>query len=368
MYISKAKAQLILDQPFFASILLSLPMIEDLSIPTLATNGNEVRYNPEFMKSLSLGETVFALAHETLHCVFQHMHRRNGRNANQWNIAADYIINDLLIKDKIGKTIQGALVDSSLVAKGKTTEGVFDLLPAETENKKQGDKDNGGSLDQVSDASNDPAENAVQASEMKVKVIQAINAAKMCGKFSGNLQRVLGPLTKTRVDWRAVLRNFLSERAKLSPSYSKPKRRFLADDIYLPSLTGEKLGSVVIAIDCSGSIDEKLLSKFSTEIKAICSDATPSQIDILYFDTEVLKHETFIDGEEIKMNPIGGGGTAFSPVFKYIDEKGLAPIACVFLTDLCCSDFGDAPPYPVLWASTEESGSAPFGDVISIAS
>ena len=100
----KAKAALILDQPFFASILLSMPMIEDTNILTMATNGDEIRYNPKFLDTLGLPETVFVLAHETMHCVFQHMTRRGTRDHNKWNIAGDYVINDLLAQERVGRS------------------------------------------------------------------------------------------------------------------------------------------------------------------------------------------------------------------------------------------------------------------------
>jgi predicted metal-dependent peptidase len=362
--LAKAKATLILDHPFFASLLLSMPMIIDESVKTMATNGDEVRINPQFVDKLTLPETVFVLAHETMHCVFQHMHRRGDRQHNRWNQAADYIINDTIVNERIGSMPQGCLHNSKLVQQGDgTTEGVYKLLPEVNEGKSPGDK--GGALDDVNDAAQDQATMSQKESEMRVKIVQASNAAKMQGKLSGGMERIVKQFTKSHVDWRAVLRRFLSERAKVEYSYARPKRRFLADDINLPSLSGEKLGSVVVAVDCSGSINEEVLGKFSVEVNAICQDVHPSMIHVVYFDSEVLKQDTYIGDEEIKLKPVGGGGTAFSPVFKHIEDQDLNPIAIVFLTDLECDDFGPAPYAPVLWASTHE-GTAPFGEVVLI--
>lgn len=364
--ITKAKSVLVIEQPFFASIFLSLPMREDNSIPTMATDGDEIRYNSEFMSKLTLSETVFILAHETLHCVFQHMTRRGTRNANRWNIAADYIINDLLVSEKIGSVIKGALIDSLLVKQGKnTTEGVYDLLPESDGDKNAGDIFGGGSLDEVEDAGKDPIETSQKENEMRVKIVQAANAAKMQGKLSANMTRIVGELTASRVDWRSVLRRFLSDKAKVDLSYAKPKRRFLAEDFYLPSLVGEKLGTIVVAVDCSGSVDEKLLTEFSNEIKAIVSDVSPSMTHVIYFDSEVLNQTSFGPDDDVVIKPHGGGGTAFSPIFKHIDKSNLEPMAVVILTDLECSDFGSEPSYPVMWAATQK-GNAPFGETLLI--
>lgn len=364
--LTKAKAQLILDQPFFASLLFSMPMIEDGSLPTLATNGEEIRYNPVFLSKLTVSETVFVLAHETLHCVFQHMTRRGSRDANRWNIAADYVINETLITEKIGAMPAGCLRDSGLVKQGNgTTEGVYNLLPEESEEKKSGaDHGNGGAMDTVEDAAGDEATQAQKDAEMRVKIVQAGNAARMMGKLSAGMERIVKGATRSKTDWKAILRRFLTERTKTDWTYAKPKRRFLADEIYLPGLTGEKLESVVIAIDCSGSIDEKLLAEFAAEIKGIIEDTSPTAAHVVYFDSEVLKHDTFTAEDAVEVKPIGGGGTAFEPIWKFISEKDLNPAACVVLTDLYGS-FGNAPEFPVLWASISDQ-TAPFGETVRL--
>jgi predicted metal-dependent peptidase len=375
LQILKARSCLVIDQPFFASILLPMPMHESTDIDTFGTDGDSIIYNPNFANELTQEETTFILAHEVLHCVFDHMGRRGNKNHNKWNIAADYIINDLLVNEKIGTMPKGGLLDSKIVAKGNgTAEGVYNILPKDAENKKPGSK--GGSLDSVSDSGSkqgkkkvDAAKIAEKSAKMKVRVIQARNAAKMQGTLSMGMERLLVEVLKPIVDWKNVLRRFISEKSKTEYSFARPKRRFLSQDLYLPSLNGEILGKIVIAVDCSGSIDDRLLNKFSAEINAIREDSSPSLIEVHYFDTTVLKTETFEAETGIKLNPIGGGGTAFSPVFKKINESETAPIACIFLTDLVCSDFGPCPAYPVLWTVLEKSNrtpQAPFGEIVQV--
>jgi predicted metal-dependent peptidase len=363
-YLSKAKASLILDHPFFASLLFSMDLIEDKTVKTLATNGEFIKYNPEYVAKLDISETIFVLAHETMHCVFQHMHRRGGRDAGRWNIAADYVINDLLIRDKVGAMPTGGLHNPDLVKQGNgTTEGVYNLIP-ESENGK-GPGEPGGAMDEVQDAAQDQAGMAQKEAEMRVKIVQAANAAKSCGKLSAGVSRLVKEFTKTRTDWHSVLRRFLSERTKTDLSYARPRRRYLAEDIYLPSLLGEKMGSVVVAVDCSGSVDERLLKLFAAEIKAIHEDIQPSETHIVYFDSRVLKHDQYSSEDSVEIQPMGGGGTAFSPVFEYLSEHNIVPAACVFLTDLYCDDFGDIPDFPVLWATVGHE-KAPFGEILKI--
>lgn len=387
--IAKARAGLIIDQPFFASLLLPMPIYETDQVETFATDGESIIYNPQWAETLTQAETTFVMAHETLHCVFDHMGRRETRSPNRWNQAADYIINDLLVKERIGSMPKGGLLDSSLVLQGKgTAEGVYKLLPESSEGNKPGKP--GGSLDNVMDgkivvspdsksgsggviitvAKLDPSEKQQRSTDRKIRTIQATNAAKMQGKLSANLDRLLSDALKPIVDWREVLRRFVSDRAKVDYSFSRPKRRFLADDLYLPSLTGEKMGILAVAVDCSGSVDKKLLAKFSAEVNAIKQDVHPARIDVVYFDSKVLHTESFEPDEDLVIRACGGGGTNFSPVFQCINAMPDQPVACVFLTDLQCSDFGDAPAYPVLWTVLEGKtpgiDAAPFGEVLKV--
>lgn len=374
--ILKAKSAIIIDHPFFATILLATPITESDKIPTMATDGDSILYNAKFTDSLTVDETIFVLCHEVLHCVFDHMGRRSARTPNRWNQAADYVINEILQNDNIGSMPVGALYNPNLTKKAKgTTEGVYNLLPESAEKKNAGTK--GGALDQVFDSGTkngtqgtDAATLSEKSSGMRVKVAQAKNVAKSQGKLSDNLKRVVDDFTKPKVDWREVLRNFVSEKVKLESTWAKPKRRFLGSDLYLPSLNGEKLGRITVAVDCSGSVDQKLLTAFSSEIQGIRDSLYPSKIEVIYFDSKVCFEETIEEGQDVKLTPHGGGGTAFSPIFKKISEKEEQPLCTIVLTDLICDDFGNAPNYPVLWCVLEGVlegySETPFGEIIEV--
>lgn len=374
--LSKAKAALILDNPFFASILLSMPFVESKEIQTFATDGETIKINPEFLETLTVAEITFVLAHETLHCIFEHMMRVGEKDAENWNIATDYIINDLLTKEQgVGTMPAMGLLNPKLVADGGyTAEGVYNLLPVKPKAPKGTPKPKQGTgprpLDELIQPSQDEAVLAEKSASMKVKVAQARNAAKMRGSLSSGLDRLLDDCLHSETPWKDVLRNFISQKAKIDLSYAKPNRRFLGEDVPFPSLIGEKLGPVLIAVDCSGSISPALLGDFESEIKAIIQDVSPSQIEIFYFDASVVKTESYSREtfDSMKLKPVGGGGTAFSPIFEKALELEIQPVACVVLTDLCCDDFGPVPDFPVLWASTERrpdvKRALPFGETI----
>jgi predicted metal-dependent peptidase len=87
---------------------------------------------------------------------------------------------------------------------------------------------------------------------------------------------------------------------------------------------------------------------------------------VVYCDEVVNDAQEFGPSEPITLEPKGGGGTNFRPVFDWVEKNGVAPACLVYLTDLCCTEFPDATPgYPVLWV-TDSRRTAPFGETLRI--
>jgi predicted metal-dependent peptidase len=353
--LAKARTALVLEHPFVGNIALNMPFKIDYTCRTAATNGKEIRYNPHFMNDLNDEERKFVVAHECFHPMLDHNFRRGERQPKRWNHAADYVVNQLLTDEGIGKMPSFGLLNPQLYQSGGgTTDGIYNLLPEDLD---------GDSLDECEDGGDTPADQAQQEAEWKVRVAQAAQAAKMMGKMSAGLERLVGDVLKPKVDWRDVLRKFVEKAKTDQRSFARPNRRFIGQGLYLPSISGETLGEIAFAVDCSGSIDQKTIDQFAAEIHAVKDEGNPIAIHVIYFDSEVSHYDKFGRDDDLHIEPHGGGGTAFSPVFEYMQQHAIEPVACIFLTDLCCDDFGDAPQYPVLWVSTDE-GSAPFGEVV----
>jgi predicted metal-dependent peptidase len=358
--LAKAKTSLILEHPFIGTIALSMPFVLDYDIRTAATNGKRVAFNPDFITGLTDDELKFLVAHECLHPMLEHNYRRGARQPKRWNMAADYVINKLLTDDNIGRMPKVGLLDPNIYsAGGGTSEGIYNILPEQNED------DDGDMLDDCEDGEGSPAEQAQQQAEWKVKMAQAAQAAKMMGKLSGGMQRLVDEALTPKVDWRDVLQRFLVKCRNDSRSFSRFNRRFIAQGMYLPTVSGEAMGEVCFAVDCSGSIDQHTVNQFAAEINKVKEDLMPARIHVLYFDSEVSHVETYEPDDMLDIKPHGGGGTDFAPVFDKIVELGIDPVAVVFLTDLCCDSFGTQPDAPVLWVTTE-TGTAPFGEVVEM--
>lgn len=355
--LSVARAQLLLNkgQGFWGVLALRLKLVEDLGCKTLAVDGKNVFYNPEFVLSLSDSLCRSAMAHEVMHCVLDHMSRRTDRNPVKWNQAGDYAIN--LVLEEGGFEIgAGWLLDKRYV--GMSADDIYAQLPDPPED----DDKNGGALDDILPGITTTA--ATDAIEWQIAAVQAATAAKGQGKLPGSLERFVEQITETRVDWKAALRMFMTERAKDDYSWARPNRRYLSAGMYLPSLYSESMGEVVVAIDTSGSINQATLNAFGAEIKSIVDSTKPIMTRVIYCDAEINHVDEFTSEQELVFEMHGGGGTNFRPPFQYVEEQGIKPACLVYLTD-GYGPYGGEPDYPVLWCMTTKEV-APFGRTIPI--
>lgn len=363
--LAKAKTGLILEHPFIGTVALNMPFLLDFNIKTAATNGKNVKFNPNFLDMLNDEEVKFLVAHECMHPMLEHNYRRGSRQARRWNKAADYVINKLLVDESIGKMPKVGLYSDDIYKAGNgTSDGIYNILEDDGDGDEYGGV--GDPLDDCQDGDGTPAEQAQEQAEWKVRVAQAAQSAKMMGKLSANMERVVGEILQPKVDWRDVLQRFLVKCRTDNRSFARFNRRFLPQGLFLPSVSGEVMGEILVAVDCSGSIDDKTVAQFAGEIQAIKDDMTPTKVHVVYFDSEVSHYEVYEHDDALDIKPHGGGGTDFAPVFDYMVAHGIEPVAVVFLTDLCCNSFGIPPDCPVLWVSTEQDMSAPFGEIVEM--
>ena len=64
--LTRARTQLLLNQPFFGTLCLRLKLIAG-AVPTMATDGTRIVYDRAFVESLKPAELEAVLAHEVLH-------------------------------------------------------------------------------------------------------------------------------------------------------------------------------------------------------------------------------------------------------------------------------------------------------------
>ena len=415
--LTRARTQLLLNQPFFGTLCLRLKLMEG-GVPTMATDGRRILFNPEFVQSLQPEELQAVLAHEVLHCALGHHCRRGERDPQFWNEAADLAINPLLIANGFSLPA-GALIDpefenlsaeeiyarrlqpkcsgdnsspqessSHCGSGGSRQERSQEALPAPESTVQPQAQDQSAASTQAGRARNDPtrpgglgevidatdeadrpaseAERTRQQQEWTIAADQAVRSAKACGHEPNNIARPLAESRQSKQDWRSVLRDFVAARTPSDYRWNPPNRRFVSSGLYLPSVARTGLGTIVIGVDTSGSIGQIELEQFAGEISSICDEAQPESVHVVYCDAAVQAVQEFGPADPIQLEPKGGGGTDFRPVFEWVEENGVEPVCLIYLTDLFCHSYPNPPEYPVLWV-TDSRRTAPFGETVQIA-
>jgi predicted metal-dependent peptidase len=200
-----------------------------------------------------------------------------------------------------------------------------------------------------------------------VNIAAAQQAAERRGSLSAGLARLCGEALAPAADWKAELREFINRPTKTDYNWKRPNRRHIHRRLYLPSLHSLEIGHIVAMIDTSGSISEATLTRFASELADIATHGA-GRITILYHDSAVVKVETWTpDDGVLTLTPCGGGGTDHCPCFDWIEQNcDELPDVVIGLTDMLSEFPADAPAFPVLWASTRQNQTPPFGEITYI--
>jgi predicted metal-dependent peptidase len=367
---------------FYGVTMFHLEVVEDETCETAWTNGKKLGFNPEYYKSLTSAKRRGLQVHEISHPMFLHHTRRGNRDPVRWNIACDFAINPGIVQAGF-ELPDGGLIDRAYF--GMEPEEIYELLPDE-----QGDKQDPGGCGEVRDADSEgdsdpqhrpqpmsPAEQRQEQDRWRRIISQAKELSQgKAGQLSSDAQQQIDRLIKPRISLEALLWQYANTCAKNDYSWNPPNRTYMQQDIYMPGVKSEELDPFIVAIDTSGSRNAKVLSASMAELSAVL-ERYDTKATILYCDSRIQgevktygKQDTPIEIDSLP----GGGGTAFTPVFEWVEKEGLMPSFMIYFTDLEC-DAGDYPKhhpgYPVLWITDTDSyrryyREPPFGEVFVV--
>lgn len=368
-------------------------------VPIAATDGSNLLLNPETFFKYTLNERVFIIAHEIMHCIWNHcglMHQfmRRGKisypdgtdlpyDQETMNIATDLVINDTLVDSKVGTLNKDWLHDTNLATHQDSALDAYKKVYKHQNGKGRGKGSGSGSgisgvsfdqhLPPGTSQGKDPGQAAASRNdvEWQTQVAAAANAARAQGKLPAGLERLLGEILNPQVDWKEKIAALFARKVG-SGSYNwrRADRQLIVRDIYAPGRSGFGAGTVVVGVDTSGSIGEAELNMFFAEMAGILEDVRPQRLVIMWCDAHV--HRVDEAEEPGDLNVIrakgapGGGGTSFIPVFDEIEKMGLTPDALVYLTDGMGSFPQQAPGYTVIWGNIYPNSKYPWGDVVDV--
>lgn len=347
---------------FLSSIISNTDFEWDETIPTAATNGKVIKWNPYFFYSIPTEERVFVMAHEVWHIAYQHVIRRGNRDPLLFNIAGDHVINNLLINEGFSVKNLGFKVYQDPKYHGWSVDRVYEDLmvtpppPKATGGKGGTPEPEGEGTGDQSDAGEKPnlhhdIEEADSLDKLDIAktIVQAVQASKMAGEagvIPGEVEEAIEQLLNPIVPWETVIQQFLTELSNDDYSYRRPSRRY--EDIILPTLYNEgALQEMNWYVDVSGSISSHNLHRFFSEMKYVHETFKPVKINIIQFDTRVSKVDVLDNETDFKVfNVVGRGGTNLFAVKKHIEET--KPVAAIVFSDMECDPIPDMN-MPFLW-------------------
>ena len=357
-----ARVGLLLRHPFFGNMATRLRILAaDDWLPTAAVDGRNLYFNTQFFNAMDNKEIEFVVAHEILHMVFDHLGRREERNPMLYNIAADYIVNNTLVRDRIGAKPKIVDCFQDFKYEGWTSEEVYEELFKEAEkNGEEFLKQLGEMLDEHLDSEGDgegeageeekdgngnsvskkPAKYSKEEmkkikDEIKENVLSSAQAAG-AGNTPAGVQRMIKELTEPKMNWRELLRQQIQSTIRSDYTFARPSRKGWHTGAILPGMNFAETIDICIALDMSGSIGNAQAEDFLGEVKGIMDEYKDYKIKIWCFDTEVYGEDDFSadDGREITDYEIkGGGGTDFMANWRYMRENDIQPKKFLMFTD-----------------------------------
>jgi len=372
--IRAARTALLLQKPFWGVIATRLKIIETNEPwnKTMATDGKHLFFNRDFTMALSGENIQFVICHEILHCAFEHFTRLNGRNHDYWNMATDYAINWMLKRDGVGE-VPGPIPEIKLGAPGSdngllldekykdmTAEQIYDKLLQEKAKKRNsldshiyvsenGNGNGDGSGDKVTVPTLSPAEAKEVRDTMREALIEAVKGqnSRNAGSIPGEIARMVRELLEPKLNWRDLLANTIQSQVKSDLSFIRPSRKSDFDEYILPGRIPEETIKVAVSIDVSGSISDKQVKDFLSEIKGIMSQYQSFQVTLWSFDTRCGAYTIFTQDNQDELEewvPEGGGGTHIAANWDFMKEKEVDADALIVFTDLECGSLNSIDP------------------------
>ena len=342
-------------------------------IPTACTNGRDEMYGRAFVEGLSDPELRFLVLHESYHKLYRHLttwRHLYKEDPQLANMSCDYVINLKISddnKDGFAVLPEGGLLDRGY--SGMDSAQVYNLLKQEQEDGGQG---RGGGFDEH-DWEGAQELTETDQRELAREIDEAIRqGALIAGKMGTGVDRDLTELLRPQVDWREVMREFISTTCSGSDysTWKRPNRRYISAGIYMPSGISESVEGVVVAGDMSGSIGQREQAVILTEVRSLSEIIKPEWLRMLYWDTQVCSDEKYeqheLDDFVKSTKPKGGGGTDVECVPAHMTKHNINAQAAIVITDGYVGGWGTWD-CPVLWVIIDNKNAKPdVGTVVHV--
>jgi len=393
--IVEARIKLLFAKPFIGNLAARMVLIDASAwCNTAATDGRNLYYNREFIKSLTKEELLFLISHEVLHVCYDHIGRCGNRDPKVHNMAIDYIVNYVLVNDQVGKMPSVGLYDKRFTDE-MTSEEVYEILMKESVTikvpmdhhlslKNENDDDNKCGGEAGENNENGEVEVRVMGKNGPPKLTQEdiekikqetraamIQAAQACGAGSvpAGIRRLIDSLISPKMNWKELLDTHIRSSIKDDFTFQRISRRSWDSGFIMPGQNFQDTIDVTCFIDCSGSMTEEMLKGFLSEIKGIMETFRDYKLGLAVFDTQVynyLEYSPENQHDGIENYPIaGGGGTMFECCWEFMKREHIQPQRLIIFTDGMPNASWGSPEYCetlfVIYGNQQRNIVAPFG-------
>ena len=279
--VSDCVTRLLQKQPFFGSLVLRLPLRADPTRTTLASDGHEIRYSPDWVAETDAHLIETAMARVVMACALKHHTRRGERDPERWQTASQLVTHALLrdagftlppeaeawedlsveqAHDRLpeaGDDDPGEEGNASQYAGRVSTEAAAQSSPAAefeessdpSDSHDEGDDRDGSPQDRkgassaplshdssgtgevinadarTADGSGSgeaPVDTAAEEQAWDEAMHQALSIAKAEGKTPSRVEETVRNAHTRNLDWRALLRRYMTDAARRDYSWSAP--------------------------------------------------------------------------------------------------------------------------------------------------
>jgi len=399
--VSRAVTKLAFEVPFFGSCALSLGTVSTKQIPTAATDGKKILFNPEFVDLQTEPQTVGLICHEVMHVILQHCQQFDNKDPKLCNIAMDYIINDSLLYEQGMQLPEDGIWDRDRSFKNMTWQQVYyilkDIQDKENGNTEGNEKGEGGGPandaglsqekqkeigellktadpEHVSGSKLSEAEMEELKQDIERIVIKASKDAENMekpGSVPASIRDLINEIRESKISWEEFVFTTVQSRFPDDYSYRRPNKKFLDQGLYLPTMESTRVKRFVFAFDTSGSVSQDELITYYSECNFLINHFKPESVYLMSSDCNVAEVVELEEGETIEDGFYfkGGGGTSFTPVFEHLSNNDIEVDQLIYFSDMYVytDDFPSIhPDFDVIWVSTGKEYNVPFGQLVMV--
>jgi predicted metal-dependent peptidase len=293
------------------------------------------------------------------------MGRRDGRDPQLSNIAADYAANQILKDERIGTVPSFIKIFQDDKYRGWSYEQIYqdlydkaekidisqlgELLDEHLDGEGEDGEGEGKDGEEINGSGKGrPRLTAEEKKQIRDEIKEAMVAAAQsagAGKVPAGIARMIKDFTEPKMDWRQLLRMNIQSILKSNFSFARPNRKSQQCGAILPGMMNEETIDVSVAIDMSGSISDAMAKDFLSEVKGIMDEYKDFKLDLWCFDTNVYGYKQFTGDTADDINEYdcqGGGGTDFDANWEFMKYNDIQPKKFIMFTDgYPCGSWGD---------------------------